>query len=76
MRHKTPLQKVREARGISQAEVARAVGLDQTTYGKLETAINRGRAGNAEKICKYFKGALTELHIMFPERYRKFKVGE
>ena len=76
MKYKTPLLKVREAKGVSQAAVAKAVGLDQTTYCKLETAVNRGRAGNAERICQYFGGALTELHIMFPERYKKFKVGK
>ena len=69
----TPLRKIREARGISQAEVAKAVGLAQSTYCKIEQgAPYRAQADNAEKISRYFGGAVSEIHVLFPERFPEF----
>lgn len=69
----TPLQQIREIRGLSQAEVADAVGVDQSTYCRIEKSGGCTRT-NAEKLAKYFGSVLTELHIMFPERYTDFVI--
>lgn len=69
----TPLRKIREAMGLKQNAVAAAVGLDQTTYSRIEGGKSyRAGADNAEKISRYFGGAVTEIHILFPERFPEF----
>ena len=72
----TPLKKLRESRGLTQSEVCEAVGVDQTTYSKIESATHTPRKENTEAIVKYFGSAITELHIIFPERYPDYEVGQ
>lgn len=70
----TPLRKIREARGLSQAEVALAVGLSQSAYCKIEQGA-RAQADNAEKISQFFGGAVNEIHVLYPERFPSFLDG-
>lgn len=59
--------------GLKQNAVAEALGMDQSTYCKIEGGHPyRASAGNAEKISRYFGGAVTEIHIVFPERFPEF----
>lgn len=69
----SPLQKIREACHLSQAKVAAAVGLDQSSYHCIETGKNGARPSTAERLVKFFGPALTEMHVLYPDRYPDFK---
>lgn len=69
----TPLQQIREIRELSQADVADALSIDQSTYCRIEQGHGCSRA-NAEKIVKYFGSVITEIHVMWPDRYPDFVI--
>jgi transcriptional regulator with XRE-family HTH domain len=71
----TPLRNARTRRGWTLTEVSArllAIGADSTDTGNL-SRIERGeqRASTtlAENLCLVFEGELSELHILYPERY-------
>lgn len=73
----TPLRKARLSRGWTLVEVAdqlASIGADRTDTGNL-SRIERGeqRASTllAENLSKVFNGEITEMHILYPERYLK-----
>ena len=71
----TPLRKLREARGVSQSEVAAACGIDQPTYSKIENKDSQYVSKkDIQALCRYFGSAITELHIMFPDRYPDYAI--
>lgn len=67
----TPLRKIREAMGVTQSEVATAIGVDQSTFCKVEQGAGCTR-DTAERIVGFFGEPLTELHVMYPSRYTRF----
>ena len=68
----TPLRKLRKQRGMSTTEVGAALGLDQSTYSRIETT-GKTTPETAAKIAEYFgREWITELHILYPERYPDF----
>lgn len=68
----TPLRKLRKLRGLSTTVVAAAVELDQSTYSRIEASGATSRE-TAAKIADYFgREWITELHILFPDRYPDF----
>lgn len=70
----TPLKQARIEKGWCLADVVaqvRAIG-DSTDTGNLsriERGIQRPSIGLAESLCKVFGGDLTEIHILYPERF-------
>lgn len=74
-KQKTPLKKLRESRNLSQAEVARALGMPQSTLSKIEGG-ETPQADSAERIAKYFGSAITEEMIFFPSRFPDYEVGQ
>ncbi|GFZ74826.1 hypothetical protein ALQ93_200185 [Pseudomonas syringae pv. pisi] len=72
----TPLKKARTARGWTLTEVSNRladVGADRTDTGNLsrvERGEQRASTALAENLCRIFDGEITELHILYPERYR------
>ena len=71
----TPLRKLRDARGFTQAEVCKAVGIDQSTLSKIEKGTYAPRKETAIALVKFFGPALNELHLFFPERFDDYEVG-
>ena len=71
----TPLKKLRESWGVTQRTVADSIGVDQSTYAKIEGGA-KAQADTAERIAKYFGSAITEQMILFPERYPDYEVGQ
>lgn len=65
----TPLRYEREKRHLSVAQVSRDVGVDHSQYSKIELARLRATPAVAERIAKYFGHAVTEMQILYPERY-------
>lgn len=66
---KSPLRVVREAAGQTIVEVSRAVGTDPGNLSRIENGKQRASTEMAEKLSKHFGGAITEMEILYPERY-------
>jgi putative transcriptional regulator len=68
----TPLRRLRKQRGLSTTEVGAAIGVDQSTYSRIETT-GKTTPETAAKIVAYFgPGFITELHVLYPDRYPDF----
>lgn len=66
----TPLRKLREKRGLTTIKVAREVDIDQGHYSRIERDGKCSREV-AQKIVEFFgREWITELHVLYPERYR------
>jgi len=65
----TPLSRLRDAVGVTTTEVSKVIGLNTGNISRLENGHNRPSPETAEKLVRYFQGALTELHLIYPERY-------
>ena len=72
----TPLKKLREARGFTQAEVAAAVDIDQGTLSKLEAGLHIPRKDHALALAKYFGSAISIEQIICPEKFEDYEVAE
>lgn len=70
---KTPMRKLREARGITQKELSEILGVDPTSITKIETNVHSSPE-LAERIAKYFGTAITEEQILYPERFPDYAV--
>jgi putative transcriptional regulator len=72
----TPLRKLRKQRGLSTTEVGAAIGVDQSTYSRIETT-GKTSAETAAKIVDYFGRAfITELHVLYPDRFPDFMMEQ
>lgn len=72
---KTPLRKLREARGLTQEDVAVKLGMDYSTYGKIETGYTSNpRREPLEAITNFFGPAITVEMIIYPERFPDYAV--
>ncbi len=65
----TPLKVAREKRKLTQRNVADAVDIDPTFYGRLENMKAGASAEVAAKLAKFFGHEVTEMQILYPERY-------
>lgn len=66
----TPLRKLREERGLTTIKVAREIQIDQGHYSRIERDGKCSREV-AQKIVDFFgREWITELHVLYPERYR------
>lgn len=68
-RPRTPLQKAREARGLTFQALADAVGLDHSTLVKIEQRLHGTRPSNADRLAKFLGNGLTRDQILFPNDY-------
>lgn len=65
----TPLRKMRVEKGLTISEVAIATGLDVGNLSRIERGIQVTSLKTAEKLSKFFKGKITEMQILYPQRY-------
>lgn len=64
----SPLRKARKARDLTLEVVAAAVGTDTGNLSRIE----RGQQASkdmVDKLVNYFEGSITELEIIYPERF-------
>lgn len=64
----TPLKKIRISRKLTLMEVARAIGTDTGNLSRIESGKQRS-PDMAEKLSRYYGGAITELQILYPARF-------
>lgn len=71
----TPLKSAREACGVTTYDVARAIGIAQSHYSRVENG-SGASPELAEKLSKYFGGKVTEEQILYSKRYVTEQSGE
>lgn len=66
---KSPLRRARERRGLTLKEVADQVAIDQGNLSRIERGEQTPAKNLAEALCKFFGHEVTEMQIIYPERY-------
>lgn len=77
----TPLKKARTKKGWRLADVIdrlRAIDcvIDTGNLSRVENGKQQASTALAEKLCQVFEGELTELHILYPERFTERPPGQ
>ena len=72
----TPLGKLRRAIGLTTVELGAMVGMDNGWISKLENVLNRPSPLAAEKLVAVFRNELTEMHLIYPERFKAWEPTE
>lgn len=72
----TPLRKARKEKGWRLADLVerlRAVGEETDTgnLSRIERGIQQPSPKMAESICKVFERSLTEIHVLYPDRFQE-----
>jgi len=65
----TPLRKMRVEKKLTISEVAIATQLDVGNLSRIERGIQVPSLETAEKLSRFFKGKITEMQILYPQRY-------
>lgn len=65
----TPLRKIRLERGLTLTEVSRATDIDEGNLSRLERNVQQASAETAEALSKFYRGEISEIEIIYPERY-------
>lgn len=65
----TPLKRLRIARGVTLDEIAKVIKRNNGTISRIERAESQASPDTAALIVAFFNGAITELEILYPERY-------
>lgn len=66
----TPLHAIRKRREKTLAEVAQAVGTDAGNLSRIENGKQQASPALAERLARHFGYAITEIEILYPERFR------
>ena len=67
----TPLRIEREKNELTTREVARALGVNQSQYSRVENGKRRPSPDLANRLAKYFRNKVTRDQILFPEDYMR-----
>lgn len=70
----SPLRKLRKAHDFTLSHVASSVHVDPATLSRIERCEQVPSVELAEKLVKFFKGELSELHILYPARYQASEI--
>jgi putative transcriptional regulator len=73
---KTPLVKLRKAIGLTTVELGLMVGMNNGWISRLESGLSRPSYQAAEKLALLFRGEITEMHLIYPERYKDWEPTE
>lgn len=65
----SPLKQTRLRRNGTLADVARAVGTNNGNLSRIENGKQKASPKLAEKLAHYFGHEITEIQILYPERY-------
>ncbi|ENO7353614.1 helix-turn-helix transcriptional regulator [Morganella morganii] len=65
----TPLRKIRLEKQLTIAEVAAAVNYDVGNLSRLERGTQAASLEIAEKLVKFYEQKITEMQILYPQRY-------
>ena len=65
----SPLKKIREKRNLKIVEVAEKVGVTPSNLGRIERGAQIPNRVLAEKLAVFFDGEISEMEILYPERF-------
>ena len=65
----TPLKATRTRRRLTLDQVSRAVGTDSGNLSRIENNKQKASPDLAEKLARHFGGEITEIQILYPERF-------
>jgi transcriptional regulator with XRE-family HTH domain len=65
----SPLRRLRLERGLSIHDVASAVSTHPANLSKIERQIRGASPALAERLATFFQPDLTELEILYPDRF-------
>lgn len=65
-----PLKSARKSRALSQRKLGKAVDIDQSVISRAEKNFEAVSSKDAEKLARFFGYPWTEMHFLYPERYR------
>lgn len=65
----TPLRKMRVEKGLTISDVAVATQLDVGNLSRIERGIQVTSLETAERLARYFGQQITEMQILYPQRY-------
>lgn len=66
---KSPLRQIRERKGQTITEVGRAVSVDPGNLSRIENCKQKASTELAEKLAKHFDNEITEMEILYPDRF-------
>lgn len=66
----TPLRVIRKSRRLSLWDVARATDTTAANLSRIERGLAGASRALSARLCEYFAGGITEMEILYPERYR------
>ena len=64
-----PLKAVRTRRGQTLDQVSQSVGTDSGNLSRIENGKQKASPDLAERLARHFGGEITELQILYPERF-------
>lgn len=73
---KTPLRIAREKREMTLQELAVIVDSDVGNLSRIERGVQVPSRDLAADICKHFDGEITELQLIYPERFQEDQTAE
>nr|DAW17433.1 MAG TPA: helix-turn-helix domain protein [Caudoviricetes sp.] len=65
----SPLRNLRKSQGRTLSEVAGAIHLDVGNLSRIERGLQVASLDVAERLALFFKGEISELEILYPQRY-------
>jgi len=66
----SPLRKLRKSHGMTLLHVANGVQADPATLSRIERCEQIPSVELAERLATFFKGEISELHILYPSRFQ------
>lgn len=65
----SPLRILRKSQGKTLSEVALAIHLDVGNLSRIERGLQVASLDVAERLAVFFQGQISELEILYPQRY-------
>ncbi|EIC83340.1 helix-turn-helix transcriptional regulator [Serratia sp. M24T3] len=65
----TPLRKLRVAQNLTIQDVANSLNIDVGNLSRIERGKQITSLAIAEKLSKFFGGRITEMQILYPQRF-------
>jgi len=65
----TPLRRIRDLKKYSLAEVANSVSSDPGNLSRIENGTQKPSLKLAEQLVRFFDFEISELELLYPERY-------
>lgn len=71
-----PLRTLRKAQGYTLSQVATAVDIDPANLSRIERGQQIASLEVAERLVEFYSGRISEMQILYPQRYPDFPVLE